>query len=119
LRLLLDEMYPPSIAEQLRARAHDVTAVTERAELRSLPDAAIFDVAQQECRVIMTENIADFAVLADRADHRGGQHQGLVLIDPSKYPRGDSRTIGRLVTALHAVLRTHSSDEPTSVRHWL
>src|SRR6476646_9414191 len=59
LRLLLDEMYPASLAEQLRLRGHDVSAVTERPELRSLPDADVFAVAQQEGRAVMTENIAD------------------------------------------------------------
>jgi len=112
-------MYPTAIAEQLRERGHEVAAVTERTELRALPDAAIFDVAQQERRVVMTENIADFSGLADHADQRGQSHHGLVLVDPAKYPRGQHRTLGRLVTELDTLLRAHPTQEPTSVRHWL
>lgn len=119
MRLLLDEMYPATIAEQLRDRGHDVTAVTERTELRALPDAAIFDVAQQEQRAVMTENIVDFVGLADHADQTGRRHQGLVLVDPAKYQRGHDRTVGHLVTELDALLRAHHTEEPASVRYWL
>jgi predicted nuclease of predicted toxin-antitoxin system len=60
LRLLLDEMCPAAVADQLRGRGHEVSAITERPELRSLPDADLFAVAQQERRAVVTENIADF-----------------------------------------------------------
>jgi predicted nuclease of predicted toxin-antitoxin system len=119
LKFLVDEMYPPTIAEQLRARGHDVAAVTERAELRALPDDSIFAAAQQEQRAVVTENIGDFSSLADAADQRGLPHHGLILVDPAKYPRGNPRTIGRLVTELDRLLHDHRSDEPTSLRWWL
>jgi hypothetical protein len=83
-------MYPPAIAEQLRGRGHDVIAETERVELRSLSDGALFALAMQEGRAILTENIADFVGVANAADLRGEAHHGLVLVDPAKYPRGPS-----------------------------
>jgi hypothetical protein len=52
LRLLVDEMHPPSIAEQLRDRGHDIVAVTERAEPRALPDDDVFATAQRERRAV-------------------------------------------------------------------
>ncbi len=119
LKLLLDEMYPPAIAEQLCARGHDVVAVTARAELRSLPDDGVFATAQQEGRAVLTENIRDFCPIADAADQRGHVHHGLVLADPAKYPRGNPRTIGRLVTELDRLLNEHRGDEATSLRWWL
>lgn len=119
MRLLLDEMYPPAIAEQLRLRGHDVIAVTERTELRSSADAAVFAAAQREQRSIATENVADFIPLANEADERGQLHHGLVLIDPTRYPRGVRRTLGRLVTELDRLLGGYASDEPTSARHRL
>jgi hypothetical protein len=45
VKLLLDEMWPPSIAVQLRRRGHDVEAVAERADLRGQADDAVFSVA--------------------------------------------------------------------------
>lgn len=112
-------MYPIAIAEQLRNRGHDVSAVTERPALRSLPDEDLFGVAQQESRAVVTENIADFSSIADSPDQRNQAHYGLVLIDPTKYPRGQQRTIGSLVTSLDRLLATHSGDEATSLRLWL
>ncbi len=112
-------MYPAVVGEQLRRRGQDANAVTERLELRSLADSALFALAQQERRAIVTENVVDFVPLADAADQRGQPHHGLILIDPAKFPRGRRRTIGRLVTELEAVLDTYADDKPKSVRHWL
>ncbi len=112
-------MYPAAIADQLRRRGHDVDAVTARAELRSLPDVDVFALAQAEGRAVVTENIGDFNSIAEAADQRGHAHHGLILVDPAKYPRGNQRTIGRLVTQLDRLLDDHSRDEATSLRHWL
>lgn len=112
-------MYPTAISKQLRHRGHDVSAVTERAELRSLPDTDVFAVAQQERRPVATENIADFSSIVDAADQRGQAHHGLVLIDPAKYPRGQRRTIGHLVTELDRLLAAQPGEAADSIRHWL
>ncbi len=84
-----------------------------------MADDAVFAVAQHERRCVATENIADFSGIADEADQRGQAHYGLLLIDPGKYPRGQQRMIGRLVTELDQLLKSHSSDEPSSERLWL
>jgi hypothetical protein len=118
LRLLLDEMYPAAVAQQLRARGHDVVAVTERPELRALPDADLFSVALSERRAVATANVADFVVIVDALDQLGEVHFGLVLVDPEKYPRGHRRTIG-LVTGLDRVLAQHARGRAKSRRHWL
>src|SRR5215470_6448818 len=112
-------MYPAALAEQLRRRGLDAVAVTERKELRSLADAAIFTVAQDERRAIVTENVADFVLLGEEADQRGRAHHGIVLIDPAKFPRGQERTIGRLVKALEKLIASFPGDEAVSLRHWL
>jgi hypothetical protein len=119
LKLLIDEMYPPAIPEQLRDRKHDAEAVTERPELRGLADADIFALAQREQRAVVTENIEDFSVIADHYDQRGRAHHGLVLVPPGGYPRGRARTIGRMVTELDRFLGERSEAKPTSMRHWL
>jgi hypothetical protein len=119
LKLLIDEMYPPSIAGQLRDRGHEVQAVTGRPELRALADSDIFALAQQEQRAVVTENIADFSVIASDYDQRGQAHHGLVLVVPGSYPRGRRGTIGRMVTELDRVLGEYPDTAPTSLRHWL
>jgi len=119
LRLLIDEMYPATAAEQLRGGGHDVVAVTERKELRCLADSAIFAEAQADRRAVVTENVADFVPLAEEADQRGRAHHGLVLIDPAKFPRGQLRTVGRLVKELERLMAEFPGDDATSGRHWL
>lgn len=119
LKLLIDEMYPPAIAEQLRTRGGDVEAVTARPELRALADTDIFGLAQQEQRAVVTENIADFSIIADGYDQRNQAHYGLVLVPLGSYPRGSARTVGRMVTELNRLLDERPETMPTSLRHWL
>lgn len=119
MKLLVDEMYPAVIADQLRARGHDAHAVVERAELRALADRDLFALAQSERRAIATENIADFSVIADDHDRSGQVHHGLVLILSSKYPRGDPQTVGRMIRSLTQLLTAQHSEEPKSLRLWL
>jgi hypothetical protein len=116
---MLDEMYTHAIAEQLRARGHDANGVVERTELRALADTDLFALAQTEQRAVVTEDIADLSVIADDYDQRGQAHYGLVLADPSSYPRGSPATIGRMVTELDRLLEEHTKTAPTSLRHWL
>jgi hypothetical protein len=119
LNLLLDEMYPESIAVGLRARGHDAVAIVERPELRSLSDPDVFAAAQTEARAVVTENVPDYVAIANDHDAVGQAHHGLVLVHPAKYPRGKSRTIGAMVAALDELARRLGSDEATSLRTWL
>jgi len=119
LKLLIDEMYPPAVGEQLRRRGHDAEAVTARADLRALSDAELFALAQREQRAIVTENIDDFSAIADHRDRRGEAHHGLILVAPDEYRRGDRSTIGRMVGALHELLERRPETAAKSSRDWL
>jgi len=119
LKLLLDEMYPSSIAQGLRARDHDAVAVVERPELRNLSDAALFAAAQGERRTVVTENVRDFAPIANDYDARASAHYGLVLVHPARYPRGNPRVVGTMATALDALARRYTAGDALSLREWL
>jgi hypothetical protein len=97
LRLLLDEMYPPAAAEQLRQRGVDAIAVKESAALSGLSDDDLLVRATADQRVLVTENIPDFAILG-----RAGEHIGIVFCHPRRFPR-DRNSVGRLVAALVAL----------------
>jgi Domain of unknown function (DUF5615) len=103
VRLLLDEMFPPSIADGLRRRGVDAVAIQETPSMRGLPDPQVFVAAQLDERCLVTENIADYVPIeaAWRSAHER-PHHGLVLVAPGAFSRHDRRTVGRLVTALHA-----------------
>ena len=118
LKLLLDEMYPASIAEGVRARGSDALAVVECPQWRGLPDGDLFAMAQTQGRAVVTENVRDFIPVANAWDSRGAAHHGLVLVHPAKYPRGRGSTVGAMVEAL-AALAGRLGDDPSSVRAWL
>lgn len=102
-RLLLDEHFSPEIARQLRGRGHDAAAARERPELHGLADRELLAVAADERRVLVTENVADFAELHRQSVLRGVPHAGLVFTSPRRFPR-TRRGIGPLVRALEAFL---------------
>jgi predicted nuclease of predicted toxin-antitoxin system len=91
------------MAEQLRARGHDVTAVVERVDLRTTTDEFIFAAAQLEERTIVTED-PDFRVIAVLAVSWGESHHGLILTNPRRLPRSRKDTMGRVVRALDVLL---------------
>jgi hypothetical protein len=106
VKLLLDEMYPPAVAEQLRARGHDVVSVhdPEYRRLEGAPDEEVFTAALGDERALVTENVPDFRRLEANALSRGEAAPTLVFTSNRQFPRGEPRTTGRLVAALHALL---------------
>jgi hypothetical protein len=117
VKLLLDEMFAPVIAKQLRDRGHDVLAVKERPELEEQPDPVIFAFAQAEGRALVTENVRDFRLLA--VSESGGRlsHAGLIFTTDRAFFRGHPRAVGDLVTALEAIL--NSGQDLSGLEHWL
>ena len=109
-------MLPPSVARALRERGHDVEAVVERPNLRTRPDLAILAAAQSEGRVVVTEDSGDFLRRAIAEAAAGRPHPSLVLTSNRRFPRGNPRTEGRLVTALDALLASGAEVEG---EHWL
>lgn len=106
MKLLLDEMYAPAVAEQLRSRGHDVVSVHD-ADFRRLegaPDEEVFAAAADEGRALVTENVPDFRRLEADAFARGEPLPRLVFTTDRQFPRGEPGTIGRLVEALEALL---------------
>jgi len=108
VRLLLDEMWSPAIADQLRRRGHDVEAVAERDNLRTRPDHLIFAAALADDRAIVTEDVRGFRDLGELELLSGRSHPGLIFTTPSTFPRPNMRTPGRLVRALDALLRSET-----------
>ncbi|WP_157752035.1 DUF5615 family PIN-like protein [Actinoplanes derwentensis] len=85
--LILDEMYPPSLAQQLRAAGHDAVAVLDvEVGLASKTDEDVLTWAARNDRCIVTENISDFARLAQQ----GFSHAGIVFVSSRRFPRTSS-----------------------------
>jgi uncharacterized protein with PIN domain len=60
VRFLIDEMFPRATCEKLVACGHDAVHVRDRG-VDARPDGEVASVAAQERRVLVTENVKDFA----------------------------------------------------------
>jgi predicted nuclease of predicted toxin-antitoxin system len=107
VKLLLDEMIGPRVAQELRARGLDVIAVAERGDLRALSDDAVLDVAREDGRVVVTFNIGDFARVHRQSPAAGPPHAGIVLVTGHAFPQNRG-FVGALVNALTAARRRRS-----------
>jgi hypothetical protein len=105
VKLLLDEMYPASLAEALRGANIDSFTVTELA-LAGRSDFDVLTAAVADGYVVLTENVADFARIA--ADHitAGHHHPGVLIALSSRFSRRPAGR-GALVAAVLAI-----ADEP-------
>lgn len=109
MRLLLDEMLSPVIAQQLRDRGHDVIAV-KGSEHEQLSDLDVMELARAERRALVTNNLVDFRPLHAEAITPGGKgHWGMVFM-PGKYRRAKA-DIGGIVQALEAKLAEFPDDD--------
>lgn len=112
MRFLLDEMYPPAAAERLRDRGVDAVAVKESAALAGLEDDALLALASLDRRILVTENIADFAVLG-----RTSEHVGIVFCHPRRFPRSRDH-LRRLVEALVLLASSEPPGLGDQPSHW-
>lgn len=98
MKLLIDEMYSPEVAGQLRRRGHDVYSVhdVEFQSLEGAVDEEIFAAAQLTQRVIVTDNLVDFRPIEAAALAGGERSKGFVFTTNRQFPRGSPATLGRL-----------------------
>ena len=108
MRLLLDEMYSPRLAEHLRARGHDVLAVADLTELIGRSGIEVAQFARERGRIVVTRNVADFLRLDTR------HHSGLLLVPARRWPRRP-QDLPRLERALAAWLDARPEDADEQV----
>ena len=102
-RLLLDEMFPGTIADQLCGKGYDVQAVVTSPEFTGLPDEEILIGAAEAGRAVVTANIKDFVSLDARYRAANRSHAGLIVVSAKTFPQ--NRTFVSAVTnALSSLL---------------
>ena len=114
MKLLLDEMISGKVAERLRDRGHDVTAVVSDEGLRGSSDPVVFAIAQEQGRAVVTYNRADFEPIAGAHGEVNRTHCGLVIVNGRRFP-SDRFTL--LVNALDKLL--HGPDLQPGFTTWL
>jgi hypothetical protein len=120
VKLLLNEMWNREIAGELRRGGHDVIASQEPEHSRyaGIPDGEVFELAQQEARAIVTDNVADYEKARLDWETSGRSHHGVIyaLNPPFNRDRGTAVS-GQMVRALDAFLR--SDPAPQLPVHYL
>lgn len=118
MKLLLDEMLSPDIAELLRGRGYDVEAIagSEHAELS---DPEVLDLARSQQRAVVTNNVRDFRPLHIAAVQAGGSgHHGMVFM-AGNFRRWKADT-GRIADALEEKLKQYPGlDDLADAEEWL
>ena len=112
--LLLDEMFSGIIAEQLRAKGHDVLAVVADPALVGLADDQILAHATAARRALVTANIKDFIPLDARYRAASQAHAGLILVSAKTFPQ-DRTFTAAIISALSALLDQPSQIQPGQV----
>ncbi len=115
--LVLDEHYSDTIASELRNLGYDVVAVSERRELRAMTDDELFAWAVSQGRWVVTENVADFVPIMQRAWQNGTPPVGVVYTSSRTFPRSKSG-VGFIIAALDALLKAGLPPGPVR-EHWL
>lgn len=94
-------MYPPALADALRDGGLDATTVAEMGMTgRSDPD--VLATATASDRVLLTENVADFARICSERLSTGDHHPGVLIALSSRFSRRPTG-IPRLAEAVRAV----------------
>ncbi|MHB8691575.1 MAG: DUF5615 family PIN-like protein [Solirubrobacteraceae bacterium] len=100
MKLLLDEMHPPALAQALRAVAIDAATIIELG-MTGTPDLDVFAYAITDKYLVLTENVADFVAIAAQHSTAGGHHAGLLIALSSRFSRRASGH-GAIVKAIQA-----------------
>jgi predicted nuclease of predicted toxin-antitoxin system len=101
LKLLLDEMYPPALAEALNAVGVDAHTVVELG-LAGRSDTDVFAEAIRRGYALLTENVGDFTHISAEHLSAGEHHPGILVALSSRFSRRPAG-IERIVSAIQAV----------------
>lgn len=112
--LLLDEMLSGVIAEQLRAKGHDVLAIVDDPALAGSADEQILARAAAAGRALVTANIKDFMPLDARYRAASQTHAGLIFVSAKTFLQ-DRTFTAAIIGALSALLDQPSPTQPGQV----
>ncbi|MDR1808339.1 MAG: DUF5615 family PIN-like protein [Propionibacteriaceae bacterium] len=108
LAFLLDEHYPPALADTLRARGLDVQAVIARDDLRGQADTVVLAAAAREGRITVTADVTTFPAAIAAVPG----HAGVIYCDSERFPRSIN-ALPRLAEALVAF----AADPPAALAY--
>jgi hypothetical protein len=108
VRILVDEMYPATVAGALLAAGIDAVTVAD-IRLGGASDPEVFDAAIADGYTVLTENVGDFARIAAEQSTSGGHHHGVLIALSSRFSRRPAG-IGPLIAAIQAIANEQITD---------
>ena len=114
MRLLLDEMHAPVIANALSKRGFDVVAVAGTRSLRGFSDFDLLKHGAVTGRTLVTENVRDYAPLVTQWNSTDIPHVGVIFTSQRRFQRASAAYPGNLIAALGTFL----DDPPIAGESW-
>jgi hypothetical protein len=108
VKILVDEMYPATVAGALGAAGIESTTVADL-RLAGASDPEVFGAAVAGDYSVLTENVGDFARIAAEHVTAGGHHHGVLIALSSRFSRRPAG-IGPLVSAIQALAGEQIAD---------
>jgi hypothetical protein len=108
VKILVDEMYPATVAGELHAARIEATTVADL-RLGGASDPEVFGAAVAGGYTVLTENVGDFARIAAEHSTAGGHHHGVLIALSSRFSRRPAG-IGPLIAAIQAVADEQIAD---------
>ncbi|MXV91071.1 MAG: hypothetical protein F4121_10940 [Acidimicrobiia bacterium] len=107
-------MLPPATAAELNALGHDAIGVAE-AGLAGRDDATVYETAVEQQRLVVTENVADFATITKDRLAAGETSVPVVFVRKHQHSRGSA-----LAPALARHLHRWATENPKPYpgAHW-
>lgn len=114
MKLLLDEMYPATLAIGLETAGIESTTVAVLG-LAGRTDADVFAAAVAGGYAVLTENVGDFTRIAADYIIGSGHHHGLLIALSSRFSRRPAG-VAPLVTAINAIAHERLDDRVVFLR---
>jgi len=108
VKVIVDEMYPATIAAALQAAGIEATTVADL-RLAGASDPEVFGAAIAGGCCVLTENVGEFARIAAEHSTAGGHHHGVLIALSSRFSRRPAG-IGPLVTAIQTITDEQIAD---------
>ena len=115
MKILVDEMYPATVAGALEAAGTEAATVADL-RLAGASDPEVFGAAVAGGYSVLTENGGDFARIAAEHSLAGGHHHGVLIALSSRFSRRPAG-IGPLVAAIQAIAGEQLADRVVYVKH--
>jgi predicted nuclease of predicted toxin-antitoxin system len=115
VRLLLDEMYPPTLADALNGGGIEVATVAELG-LAGSSDVAVLEAGVIGGYAVLTENVGDFVRLASERLTAGRHRCGILIALSTRFSRRPAG-LPAVATAVRSVAAEDLNDRVVYLEH--